>query len=68
MSNVIGVPPRTDRLVSIRLDKSLKKSLIFVDIKIFFLTKYLEATLCPSLDLGTKHPWKELQRRSLELR
>ncbi|EAA20098.1 hypothetical protein [Plasmodium yoelii yoelii] len=25
-------------------------------------------TLCPSLDLGTKHPWKELQRQSLELR
>jgi hypothetical protein len=25
-------------------------------------------TLCPSLELGTKHPWKELQRQSLELR
>ena len=25
-------------------------------------------TLCPSLDLGTKHPWKELQRQRLELR
>ena len=25
-------------------------------------------TLCPSLKLGTKHPWKELQRQSLELR
>jgi hypothetical protein len=24
-------------------------------------------TLCPSLELGTKHPWKELQRQSLEL-
>jgi hypothetical protein len=25
-------------------------------------------TLCPSLEVGTKHPWKELQRQSLELR
>jgi hypothetical protein len=25
-------------------------------------------TLCPFLELGTKHPWKELQRHSLELR
>jgi hypothetical protein len=25
-------------------------------------------TLCPFLELGTKHPWKELQRQSLELR
>jgi hypothetical protein len=25
-------------------------------------------TLCPFLKLGTKHPWKELQRQSLELR
>ena len=24
--------------------------------------------LCPFLELGTKHPWKELQRQSLELR
>jgi hypothetical protein len=24
-------------------------------------------TLCPFLELGTKHPWKELQRQSLEL-
>jgi hypothetical protein len=24
--------------------------------------------LCPSLEVGTKHPWKELQRQSLELR
>jgi hypothetical protein len=23
---------------------------------------------CPFLELGTKHPWKELQRQSLELR
>jgi hypothetical protein len=22
---------------------------------------------CPFLELGTKHPWKELQRQSLEL-
>jgi hypothetical protein len=28
----------------------------------------LKTKLCPSLDLGTKHPWKELQRQSLELR
>jgi hypothetical protein len=25
-------------------------------------------TLCPFLELETKHPWKELQRQSLELR
>jgi hypothetical protein len=25
-------------------------------------------TVCPFLELGTKHPWKELQRQSLELR
>jgi hypothetical protein len=25
-------------------------------------------TLCPFLELGTKHPWKELQRQSLGLR
>jgi hypothetical protein len=25
-------------------------------------------TLCPFLELGTKQPWKELQRQSLELR
>ena len=25
-------------------------------------------TLCPFLELATKHPWKELQRQSLELR
>jgi hypothetical protein len=25
-------------------------------------------TLCPFLELGTKHPWEELQRQSLELR
>jgi hypothetical protein len=25
-------------------------------------------TLLPFLELGTKHPWKELQRQSLELR
>jgi hypothetical protein len=23
-------------------------------------------TLCPFLELGTKHPWKELQRQSVE--
>jgi hypothetical protein len=27
-----------------------------------------EWTLLPFLELGTKHPWKELQRQSLELR
>ena len=25
-------------------------------------------TLCPFLELGTKYPWKELQRQSLEMR
>jgi hypothetical protein len=25
-------------------------------------------TLCPFIELGTKHPWKKLQRQSLELR
>jgi hypothetical protein len=25
-------------------------------------------TLCPFLEMGTKHPWKELQRQNLELR
>jgi hypothetical protein len=25
-------------------------------------------TLCPFLELGTNHPWKKLQRQSLELR
>jgi hypothetical protein len=28
----------------------------------------MEWTLCPFLELVTKHPWKELQRQSLELR
>jgi hypothetical protein len=30
-------------------------------------TKTKVWTLCPFLELGTKHPWKELQRQSLEL-
>jgi hypothetical protein len=25
-------------------------------------------SLCPSLEVGTKHPWKELQKQSMELR
>jgi hypothetical protein len=24
-------------------------------------------TLCPFLEMGTKHPWKELERQNLEL-
>jgi hypothetical protein len=37
--------------------------------KISIATKVnLAWTLCPFLELGTKHPWKELQRQSLELR
>jgi hypothetical protein len=32
------------------------------------VTKTKVWTLCPFLELGTKHPWKELQRQSLELR
>jgi hypothetical protein len=31
-------------------------------------TKTKVWTLCPFLELGTKHPWKELQRQNLELR
>ena len=31
-------------------------------------TKTKVWTLCPFLEFGTKHPWKELQRQSLELR
>jgi hypothetical protein len=31
-------------------------------------TKTKVWTLCPFIELGTKHPWKELQRHSLELR
>ena len=31
-------------------------------------TKTKVWTLCPFLELGTKHPWKELQRQSLEQR
>jgi hypothetical protein len=35
----------------------------------FFTALYFVIwTLCPFLELGTKHPWKELQRHSLELR
>jgi hypothetical protein len=31
-------------------------------------TKTNVSTFCPFLELGTKHPWKELQRQSLQLR
>jgi hypothetical protein len=30
--------------------------------------KYQSVDTLPLLELGTKHPWKELQRQSLELR
>jgi hypothetical protein len=50
----------------------IKQIVTFLDpptswVKGVFVKKKVMWTLCPFLEMGTKHPWKELQRKNLEL-
>jgi hypothetical protein len=68
--------PRPGQVIKLYL---ISKKYSMVLIKTYnYLIKYLKIisrrtktkvwTLCLFLELGTKYPWKELQRQSLELR
>jgi hypothetical protein len=58
----ILINPTSDRRLVFNICKELKKLPSGESKK-----KKKVWTLCPFLELGTKHPWKELQRQSLEL-
>ena len=47
--------------------RTRRKARDFLEVEAELQINFARWTLCPFLELGTRHPWKELQRQSLKL-